>query len=295
MSWINNMLQPNGAGLWQQNGAGIDVPSLGGEGGTGASSGIYGSAGDGYRPSWWNTSAASGSPSPYSANATSTTNGMLGQIIALLQQLTGSIGSAFGGTSSYGEQPSYGGQPSYGTASPPGTATFANATLSSTGDPHLAVTGSMTNANGTTTQVNDHYDSMSAQRDLLSSDDFGDALRVSTTATTPNANGVTYNASASATMDHGRERVTMGPGGSVSVTADGNAVALAAGGSVTLAGGEVVSENSSGAVSIAEQNANGESLTTTFANNGSGVDVTATAAGGVRLGGSLVRHAVNGV
>jgi hypothetical protein len=73
---------------------------------------------------------------------------------------------------------------------------------------------------------------------------------------------------------------------------NGNALSLGAGQSLTLAGGEVVSESAGGAVSIAEQNANGEALTTTFTYNGSGVDVNATASGGVTLGGSLVRHAV---
>jgi hypothetical protein len=228
---------------------------------------------------------------------------MLAQIMAMLQQLTGSIGSTFGAGSSFGGGSTFGtGLFGAGTATgtpgadapQPGSATFANATLSSTGDPHLAVTGTLQNANGSTTAINDHYDDMSAQRDLLSTNDFGDAFHVSTTTTTPTASGVTMNASATASMDHGRMRVTMGAGGAVSVTSDGNPIALGAGQSVTLAGGEVVSENSSGAVSIAEQNGN-ESLTTTFTNNGSGVDVSATASGGVTLGGSLVRHAVGGV
>jgi hypothetical protein len=204
---------------------------------------------------------------------------MLARIMAMLQQLTGGTcsGNAFGQA-----------QP------PPGSATFANATLSSTGDPHLAVSGTMQNADGTTSSVNTHYDDMGSQRDLLSTNDFGDAFRVSTTATTPSANGITYNGSATATMDGGRERVTMSAGGAVSVTSNGYAVALAPGQSITLGGGETVSENGSGAVSISERRADGEALTTTFANNGPGVDVTASASGNVTLGGSLVRHAVSG-
>jgi hypothetical protein len=291
MSSINNMLQPNGADWWQSSGVGIDGPSLDGGFGAGNAPGPYGGGADGYRAPWWGSAASNGSATAGSAS----TNGMLAQIMAMLQQLTGNAfgGNAFGGNA-YGGN-GYGGNACGGaTPQQPGTATFANATLSSTGDPHLALTGTLENANGTTTQVNDHYDNMSSQRDLLSTNDFGDAFHVSTTATTPNANGVTYNQSATATMDFGRDRVTMGPGGAVSVTSNGNAVALGAGQSLTLAGGEVVSENGSGAVSIAEQNAAGESLTTTFTNNGSGVDVSATANGGVTLGGSLVRHAVNG-
>jgi hypothetical protein len=288
MSWINNMLQPSGADWWPQTGV-ADVPPFAGGFAAGNAPGAYGGGGDGYQPSWWGSPFSPGSPAA-NGGVASTTNGMLAQIVALLQQLTGSLGSAFGGNA-FGGSPSYG-NASYGT--PAGSATFANATLSSTGDPHLALTGTLDGANGTTSAVNAHYDDMSAQRDLLSTGDFGDGFRVSTTASTPNGNGVTYNATATATMDRGRDAVTMGPGGAVSVTSDGSAVSLAAGQSITLGGGEVVSENANGAVSIAERNARGETLTTTFAYNGSGVDVTADAAGNVTLGGSLVRHAVTG-
>jgi hypothetical protein len=298
MSWINTMSQPNGAELWPPNGASDQLPFAGGAG-AGYPAGMAGGAGDGYRPGWWGSPAAASSFASPSGEA-GTTNGMLAQIMSMLQQLAGSIGGT--AASPYASSP-YGASPyaSAPQAAPPwggpqpGTATFANATLSSTGDPHLALTGTEQSANGTTTAVNDHYDDMAAQGDLLSTRDFGDGFRVSTTATQPNASGVTYNASATATMDHGRERVTMGPGGAVSVTDDGNAVNLSAGQSITLAGGEVVSENTSGAVSIAEQNAQGQSLTTTFSNNGSGVDVNATASGDVTLGGALVRHATGGI
>jgi len=288
MSWINNMPQPNGADWLGSNGVGNGLPPFEGGFAQGNVAGPYGGGSDGYRPSWWGSAASS--PASWSGGGIST-GGMLAQIMAMLQQLAGSMGGYGGNANAYAPPATYG-PPNGGTQ--PGSATFQNATLSSTGDPHLALTGTLENANGTTTQVNEHYDNMHAQRDLLSTNDFGDAFRVSTTTTTPNANGVTYNQTATATMDFGRDRVTMGPGGAVSVTNDGYAVALAAGQSVTLGGGEVVSENANGAVSIAEQNAAGESLTTTFTNNGNGVDVSASASGGVTLGGSLVRHAVNG-
>jgi hypothetical protein len=293
MSWISNTYQPNGAGLWQQNGLEPET-ALGGPL-AGAAAGGYGAA-DGYQPPWWGGNNAGGV-----AGQANNTNSMLGQIVSLLQQLVGSIGGSLGGASTGTppmmplQQP-YGpgfGQQHYdeGDGQQPGTATFSNATLSSTGDPHLALTGTEQNANGSTTQINSHYDDMNSQRDLLSTRDFGAALRVSTTATQPNANGVTYNATATASMNHGRDRVTMGQGGSVSVVSNGTTIALGAGGSVTLSGGEVVSENANGAVSIAEQNARGEALTTTFSYNGSGVDINANASGSVTLGGSLVRHA----
>jgi hypothetical protein len=280
MSWITNNYQPSGAGLWQQNGYDAEAAGLGGYN-AGSLPAVAGGA-DGYQPPWWAGNDATRSFLPNAGQSPGGITGMLGQIVCLLQQLLGSLG----GGGAAGTQPYPG-----ANAQPFGSATFSNATLSSTGDPHLALTGTEQNANGTTSQINDRYDNMTSQRDLLSTNDFGNAFRVSTTASQPNANGVTYNASASASMNFGRDRVTMGAGGAVSVINDGTPVNLAAGQSVTLSGGAVVSENANGSVSIAQQNGNGEALTTTFAYNGAGVDVTANASGGVTLGGSLVRHA----
>jgi hypothetical protein len=300
MSWINNTMQPNGAGLWQQNGFGT-AESFG-DGSFGSPNMTLG-AGDGYRPTWWggNEQGQSSPFAPGSSGSSDTTNGMLGQIMSMLQQMMGGLGIG-NGSSAYGQQNAYpqqgpcGGQSwcgdQQGTPGRQGV-TFQNATLSSTGDPHLALSGTADNAGGGTTNVNDHYDDMSSHRDLLSTNDFGDHFRVSTTATTPNANGVTYNQSATATMNHGRDSVTMGPGGAVSVIDNGQSTAIAAGQTLTLSGGETVTEATNGSVSIAEQNAAGESLTTTFTNNGSGVDVSATASGGVTLSGDLVRHATS--
>ncbi len=271
MSWINSNFQPNGAGLWQQNGFGTE----GGAFNDGFNMTTPG-AGDGFRPTWW----GSGVPSGGSASGPAAANGILGQILCMLQQLVGSSG---GNASGYGA----------GSALP--GATFQNATLSSTGDPHLAVNGTLQNTNGTTSQINDRFDSMSAHGDLLSTNDFGDHFRVSTTVTQSDANGVTYNASATARMNHGRDSVTMGTNGGISVVDNGSAVGLSAGGTVTLSGGEVVSEAQNGAVSISEQNGTGQSMTTTFTNNGRGVDVSASVSGDVTLGGDLVRHATRGV
>jgi hypothetical protein len=294
MSWINNSMQPNGAGLWQQNGFGT-AESFG-EGAFGAPNMTLGS-GDGFRPTWWggDRQSAADPYAPSYGGPAATTNGMLGQIVSMLQQLMGGLGL---GTASGSYAPGswtpgpYEPGPS-GTTNTPAQrgATFQNATLSSTGDPHLAITGTLENPGGGTTSVNDRYDDMQSQRDLLSTDDFGDHLRVSTTASTPTADGVTYNQSATATMNHGRDSVTMSPGGTISVVDGGVATTIAAGQTLTLSGGETVSEATNGSVSIAEQNGAGESLTTTFTDNGPGVDVSATANGGVTLGGDLVRHA----
>jgi hypothetical protein len=291
MSWINNSMQPNGAGLWQQNGFGT-AESFG-DAGFGAPNMTLG-ASDGFRPTWWGGGNQQTQLDPYAPSyggpAATTTNGMLGQIVSMLQQLIGGLGFGNGGgtyaSGSYAPGPSQ-------TANAPAQqgVRFQNATLSSTGDPHLAIDGTVENPDGGTTNVNDRYDDMKSQRDLLSTNDFGDHFRVSTTASTPNADGVTYNQSATATMDHGRDSVTMSPGGAVSVVDGGVATTIAAGQTLTLSGGETVTEATNGSVSIAERNAAGESLTTTFTDNGPGVDVSATAIGGVTLGGDLVRHA----
>jgi hypothetical protein len=128
---------------------------------------------------------------------------------------------------------------------------------------------------------------MVGHSDLFSTRDFGDGFHVSTSVTQPSANGVTQNASATASMDGGRENVTMTNTGAVSVTDHGQAVALSAGQSITLSGGQKVAEAANGSVSITESAFN-ENLTTTFAQNGGGgVDVTAQGQN-VTLSGALI-------
>jgi hypothetical protein len=154
-----------------------------------------------------------------------------------------------------------------------GGTTFRDVTLGSTGDPHLSVNG--TTGAGGTANVNQRYDSMTGHGDLFSTAGFGDGFNVATTVTAPGANGVTQNASATASMNGGNDSVTMTNTGLVSVTSGGAATALAPGQTLMLSGGATVSESASGAVTIAERRGD-ERLTTTFAQNGTGgVDVTA--------------------
>jgi hypothetical protein len=277
MFWINDN-QPPLTGLWPGNG-GANRTSIGMPFAPNATPSI---AGDGYQPAWWNSNA-NGSPQATQPTMAS----ILGSLMQILQQLTQFLTGAANPNTSFAQPAAF--TPPSPDPSGPQT-TFQNVSLSSTGDPHLAIDGTAQTPLGSTTQIDDRYNSMTGHRDLFSTNDFGDHLRVSTTTTQPDANGVTFNESATATMDHGRDSVSMTKGGAISVTSNGQAAALAAGQSVTLSGGAVVTENANGSVSIAEQNANGESLTTTFSNNGSGVDVNASGAGGVTLGGDLVRH-----
>ena len=101
------------------------------------------------------------------------------------------------------------------TTQPAGTAAFTNVSLSSAGDPHLAISGTEQNADGTTASVSSTFDSMTGHANLFSTNDFGDGFTVATTVTAPNASGVTLNASATATMNGGLDSVTMTGNGAV--------------------------------------------------------------------------------
>jgi hypothetical protein len=250
---------------------------------------------DGVRPAWYGNGAGGDTlsptfPSSTDASSMSGISGLIAQLSSTLQQAIGQLTSAMSGSTSSGNTTGTSSNRNTGNAPwnrSSGAATFQNVSLSSTGDPHLAVSGTEQNANGTTSSVSSKFDSMSGHDDLFSTRDFGDGFRVSTTVTTPSSNGITQNASATATMDGGRDSVTMTNNGSVSVTSNGGAVALSAGQSITLGSGEQVSESASGAVSITDS-AFGKNLTTTFTNNGGGgVDVTASG-NNVTLAGDLV-------
>lgn len=233
----------------------------------------YGSGADAVRPAWFGGSTLpGGAPNPYGMSGIS---GILAQLSSQVQQTIAKLSSTLMGSSA-----------SSSTTSTSPSATFKNVSLGSTGDPHLSVDGAVDNPDGSTTGVNSKFDSMVSHADLFSTRDFHDGFHVSTTVT-PATNGVTQNASATATMDGGRESVTLTDSGVISVTDHGQAVALARGQSVSLSGGQQVSEAANGSVSIAES-AFGANLTTTFSlNNSGGVDVTAQGQN-VTLAGDLI-------
>jgi len=155
---------------------------------------------------------------------------------------------------------------------------FGNASGSSTGDPHLAFSGNGTNA---------HWDSMNPHADLLDSNSFRGGFRLSTQTTAPNANGVTYNGSATVATRNGRERVTLDNAGNATVDRNGQTFALQDGQSYDLGGGERVSRGADGSLDITQRNARGGSIETTLRVDGQGVDVNVQAQN-VRLGGDLV-------
>jgi len=225
--------------------------------------------------------------------------GMLGSLLqqlgSYLSQLTGSTGGTSG--NGYGIGRGYGnGNGPYGgwggCGSFDGPTQYAqNATLSSTGDPHLAETGTIA-GDGTSSTVNTHFDSMTSHSDLVSTSDVRGGYTVSTSVTAPNANGVTYNQSATVTTANGNDAITMTNGGNVSITQFGQTTTLAAGQSMQLTNGATVSRAADGSLTISESNANGGSISTTMRQNGPGVDVT-TNAQGVRIGGDIVNGSTN--
>ncbi|HTW85390.1 MAG TPA: hypothetical protein VMD91_15065 [Candidatus Sulfotelmatobacter sp.] len=263
--------------------------------------------GDGLGSSWscGNGGANGAGCSTQSGGLLANLSSLLTSLVSALQQLLGSLGASggggygngngygagngYGGTgygngfgnggSSYGYA-GFGGEPRFAGLSEP----FSEVTISSTGDPHLAETGTLVGGQA----VNQRYDSMSAQPDLVSSNLAG-GYRVSTTVTTPNAHGVTWNQTASVSADHGRDLVTMDDDGSFTVSEEGRALALQRGQTLTLGGGETVTENTDGSLVVNAANGRGGTVATTLQASGGGVNVTTTAHN-VQLGGAVVAH-----
>jgi hypothetical protein len=207
-------------------------------------------------------------------------SGIMNGFMNMLSSALNSLGSLFGSGSTSTPVTS---SPSGGSL--PETM-YANATASSVGDPHDTFSGATTQGQN----VSQHWDDMNAHHDLLSSDSFAGGYRISTTATTPNANGVTYNASATIATDAGATAVTMNANGSYSVTENGQNVTLQQGTAVPVDATESVTLNADGSLTVADANANGGTLTTTLKSNGDGgVDVNAHATN-VDLGGYLAER-----
>jgi len=267
---------------------------------------------DGISSGWWDQGGAGGAGSGSSGGSQSLW-GMLQSLIGLLGQLVGGMtnGNSSGGSAAGGcPQPGStgcggsgwgGGNAGWGSGgagsgwgSPTGWSPygnggqmFANATLSSTGDPHLSETGTLAGPGGPQS-VNQHFDSMTSHQDLIDAAVPG-GYRVSTTATGPDANGVTYNQSATIHANGGHDAITMNRDGSYSIVSNGQNISLSSGQALTLGGGETVTANADGSLVVADSNRSGGSITTTLRANGNGVDVTANAQHS-RLGGDIVEH-----
>lgn len=191
-------------------------------------------------------------------------NGMLGQLLGIVQQLLSMLGL---GSAQAGEQ------------------YYQSASASSTGDPHLRFNG--TAADGSNHQA--HFESMTGHGDLLESSSFAGGYRISTSVTQPGANGVTYNQQATVSTGFGGTQVSLDKNGSASILRDGQAMELANGQSVDLGNGETVTRNADGSVVIRDDNGVGGTIATTLSENGQGVDVD-TQANDVDLGGDLLNR-----
>lgn len=151
---------------------------------------------------------------------------------------------------------------------------FNNASGGSVGDPHLSFNGST-------------WNNMGAQPDLLNSNSFRGGYQLSTQTTAPNANGVTYNQSATVATNFGGTQVSLDNAGNATITQNGYSYPMAPGTSYNLGHGEDVTRNQDGSLAITCANRTGGEITTTMRDNGQGVDVHTTA-NNVNLGGALV-------
>jgi hypothetical protein len=238
------------------------------------------SAADGVTSPWWRTTTVpGGATTPADPSAS---------MLTLLQQILGLVGQLFGafmnGANGYGAQ-----QPPAATGA---QQRFADVDISSTGDPHVAETGTRRTPDGTQS-VDEHYDSMTSHDDLVSARSIAGGYRVSTAVTQPGANGITWNDSATVHANAEQDTITMRRDGSFSIADSGRAVSLAKGQSVTLSGGETVTENTDGSLVVAAANGRGGTIATTLRANGNGIDVT-THAHDLAVGGDVVRHSRHG-
>ncbi|HTZ54020.1 MAG TPA: hypothetical protein VMB20_03075 [Candidatus Acidoferrum sp.] len=182
--------------------------------------------------------------------------GMFGQLGSWAQQAGSAISNWMNGAPNYGSE-------QY----------FSNASGGSVGDPHLSFNGST-------------WNDMQSEPDLLHSDSIPGGYQLSTQTTQPNANGVTYNQSATVTTHGGRTQVSLNNNGNATITQDGVMQSLAPGQTVQL-GDETITANQNGSLQITTQNENGGQITTTMTQNGQGVDVN-VCANNVDLGGAMV-------
>jgi len=188
-----------------------------------------------------------------------------GSIANMLARMFQQAGSAFGNI--FGGSPSYGNEQYYATASG-----------GSNGDPHISFNGAT-------------WNDMQSEPDLLHSDSIPGGYQLSTQTTTPNANGVTYNQSATVTTHGGRTQISLSSNGNATITQDGVSRNLVAGQTMQL-GNETVTANQNGSLQITSRGEGGGEITTTMTQNGQGVDVN-VCANNVDLGGAMTGGSSN--
>ncbi|HEX4014737.1 MAG TPA: hypothetical protein VHX17_12745 [Candidatus Cybelea sp.] len=128
---------------------------------------------------------------------------------------------------------------------------------------------------------------MSSQPDLLNSNSFSGGYQVSTQVTQPNGRGISWNQSATVSLNDGATKVSLNNDGEATISADGRSVPIARGQTVTLGDGESVTYDRDGSLRVTAQNEEGGRLTTTLTARDRGVNVDVSARD-VDLGGALV-------
>ncbi len=244
---------------------------------------------DGIARSWWapsmgttagaNSGIFGGSFGGVGASSGSIA-GILTGLVSLLQQLVGSF-LRQNHVQPQQQQPC--------TRPGSGQPRFENLDISSTGDPHLAATGTREGGGGERA-VDAHWDSMTSENDLVHSTQIDGGYRVSTTVTQPGTNGASWNQSATVHANFDQDAVTLNRDGSFAIFDNGSEVRLGKGESAVLSGGETVSENQDGSLIVSARSATGGTIATTMRVNGNGVDVT-THAHEIALGGEAIEHA----
>jgi hypothetical protein len=229
-------------------------------------------------PPWLNDGAAA-SPYGEASYDNPALQGLFGPLMGILQQLMTMMQSmmGYGGSSSlYGGNGGCGSPyAGNGNCQPrSGEQFFQNATGSSDGDPHLSFNGAK-------------WNNMASQPDLLNSRSFSGGYRVSTQVTPPNNKGITWNQSATVSLNNGATTVTMNNNGEPTITSYGQPLSIARGQTLELGDGASVTCQQDGALRVTAQNARGGQISTTLSGRRNGVDVDVTAHD-VDLGGALV-------
>lgn len=182
------------------------------------------------------------------------------QLGALVAQFASQAGSQLGNLTGSGDNEQY----------------FQSANAGSNGDPHLSFNGQ-------------HWDSMVSQPDLLHSDSIPGGYQVSTQVTPPNANGVTYNQSATIATSNGMTSVTLDNNGACTLTQNGQQIPVQNGQTIDLGNGQTLTRDTNGKVQLIANNGMGGQIATSLSENGAGVDVNVQA-NNVDLGGALATN-----
>lgn len=217
-----------------------------------ASGALTGDAISRFVPPWYGGNGSEGSQCQ--GGMYGTLMGMMQQLMQMMQQLMGYGG---GNSMPYGNE-------QY----------FQNASGGSNGDPHLSFNGNT-------------WTNMSSHPDLLNSNSIPGGFQISTQVTQPNANGVTYNQSATVSLNGGATTIAMNNNGQPTITSYGQSISVADGQTIQLGNDESVTRNQNGSLTVNASNGYGGQITTTLTAQGQGVNVDVSA-NNVELGGYLV-------